>query len=310
VADNYTQLVERISELGKISKEELERKIDAKRAKLSHLVSKEGAAQIVAAELGLNLEQEKLKLNQLVHGMKKANVVGKIMKVFPVREFEKNGRSGKVCNLLIGDESSNTRLVLWDVNHIALVENGDLKEGDVVEIANGGVRNGELHLGSFSDIKKSSEKIENVVEGRVFVEKKLKDMKSGETIKARAFVVQSFEPRYFEVNKETGRKITDEERKAGKEAEKRALMSVVLDDGTETIRAVIFGEEIEKLGLSKDEIFDLNKFQEVKTKVLGEEKMFCGNVRENQLYNTTEFVIEKIEDFNSDELVKELEAKV
>ena len=41
--------------------EEVNRKIEAKRAKLSGLISQEGAAQIVAAELGINFENEKLK---------------------------------------------------------------------------------------------------------------------------------------------------------------------------------------------------------------------------------------------------------
>ena len=63
MADNYVQLVERIASAAKIDKSEVERKVEAKRAKLSGLVSKEGAAQIVAAELGINFEQEKLKIS-------------------------------------------------------------------------------------------------------------------------------------------------------------------------------------------------------------------------------------------------------
>ena len=60
--DNYNVLVEKISNLSKLSKEDIERKIEAKRAKLSGLVSKEGAAQIVAAELGINFDMERMKI--------------------------------------------------------------------------------------------------------------------------------------------------------------------------------------------------------------------------------------------------------
>ena len=141
MADNYIQLVERIANSANLSKEEIERKVEAKRAKLSGLVSKEGAAQIVAAELGINLDQEKLKISELVHGMKRANVRGKIIKMFPVRSYEKNGKEGKVLNLILADESSNIKTVLWDTNHISLFENGKIKEEDVIEISNGGVRN-------------------------------------------------------------------------------------------------------------------------------------------------------------------------
>jgi len=90
--DNYSQLIERISISAKLSKEDIERKIEAKRAKLSGLVSKEGAAQIVAAELGINFDKERMKISELVQGMKRANFVGKVINISPIRSFNKNGR--------------------------------------------------------------------------------------------------------------------------------------------------------------------------------------------------------------------------
>ncbi|MEM4271924.1 MAG: replication factor A, partial [Candidatus Pacearchaeota archaeon] len=89
--DNYEKLVEKICKLSNLSKEEIERKVEAKKAKLSGLISKEGAAQIVAAELGLNLDKERLKISELAHGMRKANILGKIIDISPVRQFSKNG---------------------------------------------------------------------------------------------------------------------------------------------------------------------------------------------------------------------------
>src|SRR3989344_4157632 len=160
--DNYVQLVERISNSSGLKGEEIERRVEAKRAKLSGLVSKEGAAQIVAAELGINFEKERMKISEIVQGMKRVNVLGKIVEVSPVRSYNKNGREGKVCNLLLADESSNVKVVLWDTNHIGLIESGKLKHGDSAEISNAQVRNGELHLSSFGDIKISNEKLDNV----------------------------------------------------------------------------------------------------------------------------------------------------
>ena len=90
---------------------------------------------------------------------------------------------------------------------------------------------------------------------------------------------------------------------------KRALINIVLDDGTETIRSVIFGDEITKLGLTNEQIFSLEEFNKVKVSLLGEEKIFSGQIRTNQLYNTTEFTIQEISEINPDELIKELEAK-
>jgi len=293
--DNYDKLLERISKSSDIKKEELERRVEAKRAKLSGLISKEGAAQIIAAELGINFESERLKISELVQGMRRVNVVGQITKIFPVREFKKNDREGKIGSLLLGDDSSNVRVVLWDVNHIALIEKEDLKEGDVVDIMNGSIRNGEIHLSGFSDIKKSDEKIENVKTEREFFIGNLGDASPGKNMKVRAVIVQSFEPKHFESKSKPG--------------EKGVLLNVVLDDGTENIRAVLFGEVIKKLGLTDEEISSVEKFNEKKDSLLGSEKFFSGNFRTNTFFNNLEMAVDNVEDVDVDVLVKELEAK-
>ena len=309
--DNYNQLLEKISRLGKVAVEEVERKVEAKRAKLSGLVSKEGAAQIVAAELGINFERERLKINELAQGMKRANVVGKVIEVFPVRSYNKNGREGKVGKLLLADEGSNAQVVLWDTNHIALLEKGEIKAGDVLEISNAMVRNGELHLSSFADVKKSKETMDDIKVDRSLSFKKLKDAKVGDKMKARAWILQSFEPRYFEVCPECGKKAMDSQCIAhGKiEAKKRAILSIVIDDGSESMRCAVFGDTIKELGLTEEEIFSLEKFAEKKESILGEEKLFTGSVRSNSLYNTIDFNVEKVENVSVDEVIKELEAR-
>lgn len=309
IMEVYLQLLEKIANASKLSKEEVERKVEAKRAKLSGLVSKEGAAQIVAAELGINFEKEKVKLNELVQGMKRANVLGKIIEAGPVRTFRKNEREGKVANITIADETSMVKAVLWDTNHISLIEQGRINKGDVIEISNGMVRNGELHLSSFSDIKKTEAVLSEVVQQRKIENVKLKDIKPGIKIKTKAFIVQVFDPRYFEVCEECGKKVLDEECILhGKvKPRRRALLSLVLDDGSETIRAVLFGEQILSLGLKEDEIFSLEMFSGKKENILGEELLFTGNLKSNQLYNTIELMVEGIEQINPENLLKEMQ---
>lgn len=296
MVDNYEKFLERISKSSGETIEELKRKVEAKKAKLSGLISKEGAAQIVAAELGVSFDNERMKISELVHGMKRVNVVGQVTKVFPVREFKKNDREGKIGSFLLGDDSSNMRVVLWDMSHIGLIEKRELKEGDFMEITNAAVRNGEMHLSAFSDIKASNEKIENVKTERVFSLGKLKDAFPGKNMKIRAIIVQMFAPRQFESKSGDGKK--------------GVLLNMVLDDGTENIRAVLFGEQINKLGLSDEEISSLEKFNVKKEELLGEEKFFAGNFRINNFFNRTEMSIEDVQDIDVDELVKELEAKV
>ena len=310
--DNYEKLLERISRSSGFSKEEIEKKIEAKKAKLSGLISKEGAAQIVAAELGINFAQERLKISELVEGMKKANILGKVIKISPIREFNKNGREGRVVNLTIGDETSNVRVVLWDTNHISLIEKGKIKEKSVIEVSNASMRNWELHLNSFSELKISNEKIDSVITEKAYAEKLLSEIKPGESIKTRATIIKTFDPRYFEVCPECGKRALDEECKIhGKiSPQKRAVLTLIIDDGADSIKASLFSQEIRLLGLKDEEIFSLEEFNKIKNKFLGEEKIFFGNIKNNSLYSTIDFSIEKIESPDLDLLIKDLEAKI
>lgn len=309
--DAYTQLLERIAASAQLPAADIERRIEAKRAKLSGLVSKEGAAQIVAAELGINFEKERLKLGQLTPTMRRANVLGKILEISPVRSFSKNGREGKVASLLIADETAQMRVVLWDANHIALVEQGKLHVGDVLDVANAGVRNGELHLSSFGDIRVSKEQLGAVVASAPIHALKLRDAKPGQRLQTRAFVVHVFDPRYFEVCPDCGRKVIDEACGAhGKVTPKRrALLNVVVDDGSETMRGTLFGEHILQLGFTEDEVFSLEQFAVKKAALLGEERVFSGIVKQNTLYNTIEFTIDTVEPMNTDALIAGFEQK-
>lgn len=306
VQGNYDKILEKIAKLSNLTKEEVERRIEAKRAKLSGLISQEGAAQIVAAELGVNFDNEKLKIDELLPGMRKVNIVGKIINLFPVRTFKtQKGDEGKVCNLILADDTSNIKVVLWDTNHIALIEKNEISDGSVIEIANGSMRENELHLGSFSELKPSSENFSNVVTEKVVREKAIVDFNIGDSSSVRAFVVQSFEPRFFEVNKETGRKITDEERAKGIIPEKRALINIVIDDGTESIRGVLFHENLKKIGL-----VDLDSPEKIinqREDLLGKEFVFSGNVRRNNFFNNEEFIIDDVKEVNMDELLSQLE---
>src|SRR4030043_451746 len=130
IMENYERIIEKISKISGLEKEEIERRIEAKRAKLSGLISKEGASQVVAAELGISFDNEKLKIEELLPGMRKVNLIGKILNISPVRTFKtKKGDDGKVVNLFIADDTSNIKVVLWDTNHIGLIEKGQVIVG-------------------------------------------------------------------------------------------------------------------------------------------------------------------------------------
>lgn len=113
VDENYDKILEKISRTSGVDKGELERRVEAKRAKLAGLISREGAAQVIAAELGINFDNEKLKINELLSGMRKVNTLGKIIRLSPVRTFvTKRGDEGKVVNFVLADDTSNIKVVL------------------------------------------------------------------------------------------------------------------------------------------------------------------------------------------------------
>ncbi len=314
--DNYERIVEKISKRSGLGKDEIEAKIKAKRSKLSGLISKEGAAQVVASELGISFEGENLKIDELLPGMRNVNVVGKVIRISPVRTFKtKNGEESKVVNLWIADDSSNVRSVLWDTNHVSLVEKGEIKEGVVVEINNGAMRDNEIHLGNFSDIKVSDEtfKEDELVTEKVFHKKKISDLKKGESASTRAFVVQAFGPRYFSVCPECGKKVESEGqdfvcKTHGKVIpKKKAVMTLVLDDGTDSIRAVMFHESLRGFGIEESEIENQEILSNKKEDLLGKEMIFSGNVRINNFFNNPEIIVEDAREVNVDEVIKELE---
>jgi len=309
MVNNYQQLVELISESSGVSSDEIERKVEAKQAKLSGLISKEGAAQVVAAELGVNLDKQIIKISQIVPGMKKINLIGKIINLFPIRQYNKNGRTGRIASFILADDTSNIRAVLWDENHIDLIEKGQIIENGIVEINNATVRNGELHLTSFSEIKNSGQNLENVVLERPVVRKKILEFNTNDLASCRAFIVNIFEPRFFEVCPECRKKVSElgECQEHGKVVpEKRILLNFVIDDGSDTIRAVIFSDNIEKL-IERNELENSEMFAIKKKELLGKELIINGQVRKNRIFNNNEFIVEDIKELDVDKLIDELE---
>ena len=322
---NYELLIERIATSAGLEKDEVERKVEAKKAKLSGLISKEGAAQIIAAELGISFEDQDLKISELMGGMRKVNVVAKVINIFPVREYSKNGREGKVANFVIADDSGNTRVVLWDTNHIALIENETIKQGDVVEIKNASTRDSEIHLSGFSELKKSETVMEDVKSEVAVSEGSLAEVKQGQMVRIRGVVAQIFPPRFYSVCPTCGKKATRSEapRGDGESAidnggeyicnehgsvtpKDRAILNFVLDDGTETMRVVMFSDQINVL-IPEEDLKDEEKVAAFRDDLMGSEIYLSGRVQKNQFFNNLEIVASGVEKVDVEKLIGELD---
>lgn len=316
----FEQLVEKVAKLSGLTKDEILRKVEAKKAKLSGLISNEGAIQVVAAELGISFEKQKYKIIDLLIGMKKVQVVGKVLEIYPVRKYRKGEHEGEIATMLIADDTSSIRVVLWDTKHIELIKNGNINKDSVIEIKNADVRGTtarELHLSSNSEISVSDAKIEKIVhyEEKLKISK-ISELKTNERASVRATIVQLFQPAFFLVCPECNMKVSYEADKAVcirhgvVIPNKRALLNLIIDDGTENIRSLAFSENINKLlkieETEFDKLQDSSFFLEKKSELLGTEWLFTGRTRKNILFDRNEFIIDSVKEPEPDELIKEL----
>lgn len=143
------KIIAKIVEKTGLPEKEIRERINEKIKVFAGLLTEVGAAYAVAKELGVDIDVERelsqrVKINDLKPGMERVDVVGRILRIFPPRAFKKDGRTGKYCRLIIGDETGTIRLTLWN-RDVALVEHGKLESGQVIEVINGYVReyNGE-----------------------------------------------------------------------------------------------------------------------------------------------------------------------
>lgn len=69
----------------------------------------------------------------------KVNVIARIIKIPPIRSYNKNGKEGQVASLELQDESGTISYTLWNKN-VDLIESLDLNDGDTVKILQAQVR--------------------------------------------------------------------------------------------------------------------------------------------------------------------------
>jgi replication factor A1 len=313
------ELKEKIVASGKLSLEEVEEKIKAKINELSGLISEEGAAHIIANELGVELvnkNSDKLKIKEIYSGMRDITTVGKVVRKFDVREFAKGESTGKVCSLVLGDETGTVRVVFWNEQ---VDEVSSLKEGDILKIESAYVRDNrgqkEIHLGKIGhiDINPDGEVITGVREGntyeRVAIDK-LEDGAQGAEILAT--VVQVFDPRFFTLCPQCNKRANNNECATHGTVEPvlSYVLNAVLDDGTGNIRAVFWKNQtnhlVEKEDLSEFQE-NLAAFEEIKNDLLGEQFKVMGRVKKNDMFDRLEFNVQMVEKAKPEEEIAKLE---
>ncbi|MDR0493974.1 MAG: hypothetical protein LBH74_10140 [Nitrososphaerota archaeon] len=152
-----------------ISQNQILEQLEAERTKTDGLLGDETLLRLIAAKLGVQVSQTTFQLNNIISsgclfaGLYDVNVAGRLIAVFPVKNFSGEEKSGKLATLMIGDNDGLLRVVLWN-EKAELVEKGELKAGQIVKLSHGYTRDDrygktELHLGTKGIIElESSEK--------------------------------------------------------------------------------------------------------------------------------------------------------
>ncbi|HLF54879.1 MAG TPA: OB-fold nucleic acid binding domain-containing protein [Candidatus Nanoarchaeia archaeon] len=318
----FPEMIARIIEKTGLSESDLMAKIEAKRSALSGLISKEGAAHIVANELGVKILVPSGKIKDLFPGMRNADVLGRVTQIYEVREFKRaDGSAGKVGSFLVGDDTGIVKIVCWG-NHADILK--QLAQNTPVKIIAGMVRENqrgykEVHLNESSKVVVNPDEV--VPEARSKAQRKtLKELQeSDEQIEIMGTVVQVFDPKFFEVCSQCGTRLKELEGQWGCDQhgvmvpDYSYLVNVFLDDGTENIRIVLFRNQAERLlNKTKEQMLAYraapDTFEPLKTELLGEQFRFIGRAKKNTFFDRLEFIANQVHKAQAEEEITRLQS--
>jgi len=317
----FEQIIDSIVSITQQTKDDVNKRILEKQRELSMLVSLEGAAYIVAKELGIDMMEKtshKLQIKNMIAGMRSLNITATVAKIFPLREFERNGKKSRVANIILGDETGTARLSLWDEQTDLLQQ---IKENTVIEIKNGYTREDnlggvEIRLGRQGAIKQLEQAPLKIEIKKSYAS--ISKIREGGSYEIRAALLHVFDSSpFYEVCPQCGSRIKMPDFKCAEHGEMKPayamVVSGVIDDGTANMRIVFFRESAEKvLGMKTLDALAKKASLFETLENLGREFVFSGRVRKNQLFERLEFITSDFLQINpADEakkLLKEFEA--
>jgi len=268
--------------------------------------SSKGSVELLKEDNSIPLAVEKkLKLNQLSPGLNDVIFFARIEKIYPVYEFvKKDGSQGKVASILVNDGNDSKRLVLWD-NHAKLTETFQINDLIKVEGAYTRINNDELeiHLGWRGRIilkPETNEVIPEIKRER----KTIAQLVNGKEAEIKSDVVEIYPPTLINLCAKCKTMTRDGvcPKCNSTEMIPSLIINAELDDGTGVIRGTFYRDLAEKFIGFKAIEFKSNKslFDLKKKKLLGEEFIFFGKVKEVPEYNRRELIIKNFNKLNLD----------
>lgn len=306
----YDDILNKIKSSSGLSSQEIEDKVNAKLEQLSGLVSREGAAHIIANELGVKLFENvsgRLEIKNILAGMRSVETVGRVMQVYEERTFQTENRSGRVGSFIMGDNTGTIRIVCWgdQCNNLRL-----LKQNDIVKINSGYVKENnarkEVHLNDKSGFVINPAGLDLPELGTKTKRKHIKDITTDDdSVELLATIVQVFEPKFFEVCPTCNKRAKPKDDKF--ECQVHGLIApdysyvvnCFVDDGTDNIRATFFRDQADQLtGKNKDSMTafrdNMESFNLIKNELLGKMVKIKGRVKNNEMFDRLELIVNEI----------------
>jgi ssDNA-binding replication factor A large subunit len=312
-----SRIIQQITTEKNVPADDVRKRISAKLVEFSGLLSEEGAAHIVANEYGVDLHSMSsipLKINEIVSQLREITLVAKVIAIYEKRTFSNERGDGVVQSILVGDETGIMRVTFWHSE----TEKVTCQVGDVLKFIHLSSRQNqnrvELLVGKETTLEKVDVEISlsnapKKASETEYSKKKLKTCKPNDQVTLLGVIVAINPPYYYMVEKETQKKATGV---FDHQVHDYAFVaSIVLDDGTDTIRVSAFREQaIELFKVTHEEMLSFREnselFTHVRTKLLGQHVKISGKVTFNENYNRLEMIAQIVDyDVNATEDVSE-----
>jgi replication factor A1 len=232
-----------LSQKPEINAEQIRDMIDEKKRKVgAGYLTDQGALFLVAADLGISFEnvpKSQIAIKDLYVGAKDVTVIARIMSIYPIRKFIKKDTNEQFRNrtLTIYDKESSVKLKLWD-NQTSIPDEIGLKPGDLVKVSQGYVKSGLdgrpiINLGSNGIIESLDDSDSTIPT----IDTKLTTVDDVREPQDNVVVVGKIKsnPRISEFTNIRG------------EQNKSLQMQISNEDGSRTLRVVIWNVEEERI---------------------------------------------------------------
>jgi ssDNA-binding replication factor A large subunit len=327
------EIIDKLEAQSNINRDELKEKIKKRHDGLEGFVSMEGAAYLVAKELGVNMlssEKRKLDIKNIVTGMRNVSVAGRLFRISNTVDFKKsNGNSGRVANIFIGDRTGFVRMPLWN-DQVKMLDEGSINIGDVVQVSGAISQENiygevELSLGKYGKVfnvsdEAMSAEIEKEYPPAEDLQKYFLGTGSSDRVPIKSISAGNFEVRGTIIDVirsnfvfyrcptcggkavrgyDVSGQVKFECQEHGKvDAEPAMVVSFIVDDGTGMLRVVAFRETAQKFTTTSagelDKLTPDERYGILSGSMLGKEYIIHGSVKKDRSFDRLEMVADMI----------------